>query len=73
MALRTPKAPLLKKRIKAYMALHDKSPEYMARNMHLSKSAWYRRYKDPGVFTLRELEMLELITGMVIIAKEEEK
>ena len=45
-----------------WMKIHDKSADDMAHLMGISRSAWYRRLKDPGQFTMKELEMLERVT-----------
>lgn len=70
MALRTPKAPVIRTKIAAYMDLHDIDADRMATRMRMSRSAWYRRYKDPGLFSVAELERLEFITGLELIKDE---
>lgn len=48
--------------LKEWMNLHDKNADDMAHIMGIERSTWYRRMRDPSLFTVRELEMLERVT-----------
>lgn len=62
------KRAVIRGRIKGYMAAYGKTADDMAVKMRLTRSAWYRRLRHPEKFTVEELERLELVTGLELLA-----
>lgn len=69
MALRVSKRAQIKGKIAGYMTTYGKTADWMALQMKMSTSSWYRRMQKPGTFSVEELEKLELITGLELIVK----
>ena len=44
--------------IQRYMRLLDFSKEHLAAALGMSERSLYRRFKDPGTFTLAEMEIM---------------
>lgn len=68
---RVAKRAVIRGKIAEYMSTYGKSAEDMARKMKMSPATWYRRVRNPGQFSVAELELLELITGLEIIGGKE--
>lgn len=61
------KAEWIRKQIDGYMGRCDKSPDYMAVKMRVSRATWYRKMREPERMTVSDLEKLEGFTGLELI------
>lgn len=50
--------------IQRYMRLLDVSPKHMAAILGMSERCLYRRFKDPGTFTLAEMALISKKFGV---------
>jgi len=51
-----PIAEVIKSNLKAEMARREITPEEMWLNMDIGRTAWYSRMKEPGMFTIEQLD-----------------
>ena len=62
------KADVIRGRIKGYMDMYGKSPDEMAIRMRICRRSWFYKMKNPERLTVEELERLERITGLELLA-----
>lgn len=53
--------------IQAWMDVHDKTPDDMARMFGIGRATWFRWMKDPGKLRMQQIEMIERRTKIKLL------